>query len=210
MNKKCPLCNEIGNIFYQHKTRLYHQCSGCSAIFVDQSLILSEEDEKSRYEEHNNDVNDKNFQKFVSPITSRVMDDFSPEDKGLDFGAGFAPVITKVLSDNNYNVKPYDPFFQNFPGLLNKTYNYITSCEVIEHFNDPLKEFALLFKLLKPGGKLYIHTWLYSEEIDFHKWNYKDDHTHIFIFHKNTIKWIKEKFEFKDMQISGRLIIFDK
>ena len=206
MNNLCPLCKNLSSIFYQFKKRLYHQCNNCKGVFVDPSLILSSEKEKSRYEEHNNDVNDKRFQKFVSPITNLVQRNFSQEHKGLDFGAGFAPVITKILSDKNYNIKPYDPFFFNNTNLLTDKYDYITSCEVIEHFHDPVKEFRLLKNLLNPGGKIIIKTWLISEEIDFHNWNYKDDHTHVFIFHKNSLEWIREAIGFSLLEADQRII----
>lgn len=207
--KHCPLCKRTSKVFYNFNKRLYHQCDYCSGIFVDPSLILTKENEKSRYEEHNNNVYDKRFQKFVSPITDSVKNNFSENDMGLDFGAGHAPVITKVLSDFNYNIKPYDPFYFNDKSLFQTKYDYITCCEVIEHFNDPPKEFAQLKELLNPNGKLYVMTWLYDESIDFHNWNYKDDHTHVFIYHKNSMLWIKEKFGFTNLKFNNRLITFE-
>ena len=44
--------------------------------------------EKSRYELHKNDVEDKNYQKFVSPITLIILAEFTKESKGIDFGVG--------------------------------------------------------------------------------------------------------------------------
>jgi len=98
---------------------------------------------------HNNDVNDSGYHKFVSPIVNAVLNDFLPEHKGLDFGAGTGPVISKLLTDRNYQIKQYDPYFFNLPELLQKKYDYIVCCEVIEHFYDPDKEFQLLKSLLK-------------------------------------------------------------
>ena len=57
-------------------------------------------------------------------------------------------------------------------------------------------------------GKLYCMTDLYDKSINFHKWYYKNDSTHVFIYHKNTIHWIKEKFGFSNVTIEGRLITF--
>ena len=166
--------------------------------------------EKSRYEEHINDVNDLGYQNFVLPITSSVLKDFSPTDKGLDFGAGTGPVISKILADNNYSIVQYDIFFHNYPDLLKTKYNYIVCCEVIEHFYHPKKEFELLLNLLQPNGKLFCMTDLYNENIDFHKWYYKNDQTHVFIYHKNTIEWIQKEIGFSDITIDGRLITFSK
>jgi len=208
MNNHCPLCNSDSEIFYQFKKRLYFQCKNCSGIFVDKKLIPNKEAEIKRYNEHKNDVNDKNYQQFVSPITSAVMSDFSQEDYGLDFGAGTGPVISKVLKDNKFNIVLYDPFFHNTPSLLKTKYDYIACCEVIEHFYNPPKEFNLLKNLLLENGKLYCMTYLYDESIDFHNWNYKNDLTHVFIYHANTIHWIKKYFGFSKVLIEGRLITF--
>ena len=165
---------------------------------------------KKRYKEHINDVEDKNYQKFVSPITSGIMNDFLTEHLGLDFGAGTGPVISKILTDNNYKIKQYDPFFSNFPELLvEKKYDYIACCEVIEHFHNPKKEFKLLKSLLKKDGKLYCMTELYNEgTTPFKNWYYMNDKTHVFIYHKDTINWITEEFEFSDVVIDGKLIVF--
>ncbi len=208
MENYCPLCKNIGELFYKYKKNLYHQCSNCQGIFIDKELILDHNAEKTRYEEHNNDVNDLNYQNFVSPITSGIMKDFTKSHKGLDFGAGTGPVISKVLEDNDFDIKKYDPFFHNYPDLIENTYDYIACCEVIEHFNDPKKEFILLKNLLNPSGKLYCMTDIYDKSIDFHKWYYRNDATHVFIYQRNTIQWIKEAIGFSKVTIDGRLVIF--
>ena len=210
MNHLCPLCGNTGTVFYQYKQKLFHQCKHCKGIYMDPEKVPVAKAEKERYEEHNNDTNDLGYQNFVSPITEAIFQDFRPKHKGLDFGAGTAPVISKILSDHNYNIKQYDPFFHYYPALLNVQYDYIACCEVIEHFNDPYKEFKLLKNLLLPHGKLYCMTDLYDESIDFHKWYYKNDQTHVFIYHEKTIQWIKEEFDFSAVTINNRLITFSR
>ena len=157
---------------------------------------------------HNNDVNDVGYQQFVSPITSAVLNDYSSEHKGLDFGAGTGSVISKILTDDQLHIKAYDPFFHNDTSLLDKTYDFIVSCEVIEHFYTPDKEFQLLKSLLKPNGRLYCMTDIYHEDINFHDWYYKNDATHVFFYHKQSLNYIKEKFGFRDVAIDGRLITY--
>jgi len=175
---------------------------------MEKSLRLKTEDEKLRYETHNNDVFDIRYQNFVSPITKEILDNFSEDHSGLDFGAGTGPVISKVLKDNNFKIKAYDPFFHKNPKFLDEKYNYIACCEVIEHFYNPKKEFKLLKKILLKGGRLYCMTEIYDESIDFSSWYYKNDPSHVFIYHKKTIAWIKNKFRFSDVNINGRLITF--
>ncbi len=204
----CPLCSGTSTIFYQKNKQLFYKCDNCFGIFLDKSLRPNRNDELLRYKEHNNDINDKRYQKFVLPITSSIIKDFTKNNKGLDFGAGTGPVISKVLKDNNFSIEQYDPFFHNYPDLLNKKYDYIACCEVIEHFYNPGKEFKLLKKLLLQNGILYCMTDIYNENINFDNWYYKNDPTHVFIYHKKTIDWIKENFGFNKTTIKGRLITF--
>ena len=148
---------------------------------MDREFVLDPTAEKSRYDNHNNDVEDKGYQKFVSPITDAILNTYSVDDIGLDFGAGKGPVISKLLKDSNFNIKLYDPFYHNYPKLLDYKYDYIVLCEVMEHFNNPYKEFKKLKSLLKESGSLYCMTSLYNSSIDFKNWYYKNDSTHIII-----------------------------
>lgn len=208
MPNKCPLCKSSAKIFYQSKKRLYHQCKTCKGIFVDERLIPDFETEKKRYLEHNNDINNSGYQKFVSPITSAILNNFTTTDTGLDFGAGTGPVISKILRDNHYSIELYDPFFHDNKDLLNNKFNYIACCEVIEHFHFPEKEFQLLKRLLKPGGKLYCMTSIYNDQINFHTWFYKNDITHVFIYQKETLEWIQKEIGFSKITFDENLIVF--
>ena len=204
----CPLCNGSGNIFYSSKKHTFHQCNVCKGIYLDKEFILNAEEEKLRYQKHNNDVNDKGYQEFVSPITDAIFHNHTNEEKGLDFGAGSGPVIAKILSSKNYNFSLYDPFFHNKPELLKNKYNYIASCEVIEHFHNPYKEFKLLKSILKKGGHLYCMTSIYNKNIDFRTWYYKNDQTHVFIYTKETLDWIAKEFGFISLKINNNFIEF--
>jgi SAM-dependent methyltransferase len=205
----CPLCESKSDLFYQ-KGKTYHICRNCKGIFLNKDYFLSPVSEKLRYETHNNDVNDSRYQEFVSPITINVLNDFNNNHIGLDFGAGTGPVISKILKDNNFQIKQYDPFFFNDKSLLNSKYDYIVSCEVVEHFHNPKKEFELLSSILNKSGKLYIMTDIYDSSINFEKWYYKNDPTHVFLYQNTTFEYIKDSYNFNDCKIQDRLIILDK
>ena len=206
---KCILCNSATKPYFKTKTKKYFKCENCQAISMDFKNFPTKEYEIKRYSEHNNDVNDVRYQNNVSPIDNEVLKDFTPKNNGLDFGCGTGPVITKLLRDKDYPITTYDPFFHNNLEALNKSYSFIVCCEVIEHFHNPLKEFKLLKSLLKPNGKLYCMTDLFSETINFKTWYYKDDHTHVIFYHKNTIRWLKEFLGFSKATVNNRLIIFE-
>lgn len=209
ITSSCPLCGKPGELIHQIKSKKYYQCQNCFGMFVDPNYWPDLKTEKIRYEEHNNDVESVGFQKFVSPITSAILRDYTKNHKGLDFGAGTGPVITKVLKDNDYQIEPYDPLFHNYPELLKHKYDYIASCEVIEHFHYPRKEFKLLKSLLNKKGSLYCMTHIYDEQTTFQNWYYLNDPTHVFIYHKKTIYWIAKTFGFSNVSIKKKLISFN-
>lgn len=208
MNNECLLCGEMGSLFYDKGKQTFFQCPNCKALFVGKNNLPDRQTEKERYEEHNNDVYDPRYQEFVGPIVSAVLSTFSEDDEGLDFGSGTGPVISKLLKDQGYNIVKYDPFFHDTPTVLQRKYDYIACCEVIEHFHHPFQEFELLFRLLKPGGKLFCMTELYDSSINFRSWQYKNDLTHVIIYQEETIQWIQKEIGFSAVETENRLISF--
>lgn len=205
---KCILCKNKLLAFKKWRNKEYLKCSNCNSIMLNPKDYVSLEKERLRYEEHNNDVNDKRYQGFVSPIVNGVLSDYNKESSGLDFGSGTGPVITKLLRDKDYKIKIYDPFFANYKEKLEDKYDYIVSCEVVEHFHNPRIEFKRLKKMLKPGGSLYIMTEIYHEGIDFDSWNYKNDQTHVFFYHRRALEYIKKEYRFDKMEILGNMIVY--
>lgn len=205
---QCSLCGGSSNLFFEMPDKKYHQCGQCSGVFLDQACYVSREAEKKRYEEHNNDVNNPRYQKFVEPVVLKIQEKFSTEHKGLDYGAGTGPVVAKMLEDKGYFVELYDPYFRDNPEALQRKYDFIVCCEVIEHFNAPAKEFARLRSLLTPGGVLFCMTDPYSEDTDFKNWYYKNDPTHVFFYHQKSLLWIKSQYRFSGLKINGRLAQF--
>ena len=205
----CPLCNSIPKLLCEKPKHLFYKCSNCDGIFRPKDTFLTAEDEKAHYEKHNNDVFDERYQTFVSPIVNAILQDFSTEAKGLDFGSGTGPVIAKMLTDKGFQVQNYDLFFANEVSLLKEKYNYVSCCEVMEHFYQPYKEFELLKSLLLPKGKLYCKTAVYNNQKPFENWYYKDDFTHVFIYQPKTLEWIKEEFHFSNLIIKEKLLVFE-
>ncbi|WP_428024598.1 class I SAM-dependent methyltransferase [Arcobacter sp.] len=201
----CPLCSSFSKLFYKNT---HYKCECCTGVFKAKEFHLIGEDEKNIYEKHKNNSSDIRYQNFLSPITNSVLNDKPKSSIGLDFGCGKDSAIIKVLSDNGYKIYGYDLFYLDDKSLLEKKYDYITSSEVIEHFQEPNKEFTLFKSLLKDNGSLYLMTDIYDESIDFDKWYYKNDPTHIFMYQRKTFEWIKEEFGFSRVEIEGRLIRF--
>ena len=209
MNLNCPLCNSTSTLFCEKPKHLFYKCNTCDGIFRPKDTFLTAEEEKEHYEKHNNDVFDVRYQAFVSPIVDAVLKDFSPEAKGLDFGSGTGPVIAKMLKDKGYQVENYDLFFANEPSFLKEKYDYVSCCEVMEHFHHPHQEFELLQSLLPPNGKLYCKTEVYTNQKPFENWYYKDDFTHVFIYQPKTLEWIQKNLRFSKVSVYDKLIVFE-
>lgn len=203
----CPLCSSP---LITPKDIHYHVCDTCKALVKDNKQYLTATEEKAHYECHNNDVEDVRYQNFTMPITQYVLENRLPTDKGLDFGSGTGPVISCMLQKKNYDIVPYDPFFAPNQSALKTTYDYIVCCEVWEHFHHPKLEIDRLTALLKPNGLLLIMTLLYDHSIDFKTWYYRRDPTHIFIYTRDTIKYIAEKNGLNILELSDRLIVLKK
>ena len=207
--ENCLLCNESATVFCEKHNHLFYKCDTCQGIFRPKHTFFDATSEKNHYEQHNNDVNDLGYQKFVAPIVNEILIDFSPKDKGLDFGSGTGPVIAKMLREKDYQVENYDIFFENVPERLTQKYNYISCCEVMEHFHEPLKEFELLHSMLLPNGKLYCKTELFNNQIPFEDWYYKNDLTHVFIYQEETLYWIQKNLQFKKVTVMDKVIVFE-
>lgn len=188
--------------------RRYYSCSDCGGVFLDPRDRLGQEEERARYLLHRNDVYDQGYRSFASPLVEAVAARQERGDKGLDFGAGPGPVASKMLEEMGYETRLYDPFFHDDPAALAASYDYIICSEVMEHFYDPAKEFALLRRRLVPGGRLYCMTEMLRDGVDFARWHYKEDPTHVFFYAERTLRWIAERIAFGGVEAKGRLIVF--
>lgn len=212
MTKTCVICNAEAYFFYQKEASLpmYYKCEHCYCVFEDERYYLSAKAEKERYDAHENDVEDLRYQEFVSPIVKQVKKHFDQQSIGLDFGAGSAPVITKLLEDKGYQLDGYDPYYFPRNDLQENYYDYIVCCETMEHFHFPINEFKWMKKLLKNGGFFFGKTKMIDEQTDFHRFNYKNDQTHVVFYSEKTLQKIKDIIGFKDFYLSDNTIIFTK
>lgn len=204
----CLLCTTEVGCYYQHQTYRYYRCDNCKSVMMDPADRLSPEEEKERYDQHNNDVEDPGYRKFVNPLVQEILKNFHVDAKGLDYGSGPGPVAAVMLKEKGFRVNLYDPFYYPDTGVLKNKYDYIICSEVIEHFHRPVKEFETLKALLHTGGSLFCMTELLQDNIDFANWYYKNDPTHVFFYHPETFEWIKIAFGFSNLRIHNRIIHF--
>lgn len=208
--QKCPLCSSSKiKDFFNDKKRIYLKCSKCNLIFVPEDFLLSPEEEKKRYELHENDPNDENYRYFLSRLFLPMSKLLKPESQGLDFGSGPGPTLSVMFEESGFKMNIYDFFYADDKSVFEKKYDFITASEVLEHLHNPAKEIDLLWSILKPAGYMGIMTKL-AEDIDaFSKWHYITDDTHVSFFSRKTFIWIADKLK-AELEFIGKDVIILK
>ena len=216
----CPLCNsKETKIFHDDNIvnskrfnmgRLYYQCLACELIFLNESMLPNQEIEIKKYNEHTNNPEEEGYRKFLQNLLDPLTEKLRVGDEGLDFGSGPGPTISVIMKERGFNVCDFDPYFNNDLSLLDKSYDFVTSTEVFEHFFKPKESLELVLSLLKDGGILGVMTKLYQNSINFNDWYYRRDATHVIFFTENTFKWIASHYHLKLEILSDNVIILQK
>ena len=210
LSESCPLCNSASIVFYKDEKHLFYECMKCSGIFRSENQRLSDIVEIERYLLHQDPEFDEGYFQFILPLIEKVKSFALRGGLGLDYGCGQHQVLLKNLEREGFKMHGYDPLFLADNKVLRLKYDFIVTCEVIEHFYYPSEEFQNLKNLLVPNGKLICKTDVYDSRVDFSNWYYKNDPTHVFIYRKKTFEWIWENLDFKDVKVEGRVITFSK
>lgn len=207
----CPLCKS-GDISLFHKDDYgtHYRCRVCKLISTDPADLPSPEEEKERYDTHENDPNDPDYRGFLSQLFDPLNKRLEPRSKGLDFGSGPGPTLSVMFEEEGHTVNLYDPFYAFDPGVFEEEYDFITSTETFEHLHHPGKEIDRLWNCLKPGGYLGVMTKLAGDHNQFADWHYKKDLTHVTFFTEDTFRWLADHLNASVEFPDDRVIILQK
>jgi hypothetical protein len=210
---RCPLCESERVSVYHTATRgvpwrlygsderrgeglRFFQCHECSLISKDPTVRATPSQERAHYEKHNNDLANQGYRDHLLMVVTPLASYLPPGALGLDYGCGPVLSIEPLMRELGVACVSYDPIFATRQELLTSdTYDYISCCEVVEHFTDPRREFDRLHAMLKKGGVLGIKTRLVPE--DFSTWWYHRDPTHVVFYSERTFDWIAVYFGFE-------------
>ena len=130
----------------------------------------------------------------------------------LDAGAGSCQ-WKKYFNHTNYESTDFEQIFDqksknlhtficNIKDIPKKKnmYDSILNVEVLEHIDKPLKALKEMYRVLKPGGKLYLTT-PQSEAVHGYPYNY-------FNFTRGGLEWLFKKVGFKKSVIKPKGGIF--
>ncbi len=181
---ECPLCfGKKTELFNQDKVRSYFKCQVCELVFVGRDQLISDIEEKKRYESHQNSETDPAYQNYLFRLASLAAPFIEKGETGLDFGCGRTLVLENILNQMGFLTESYDVYFYPQRVALTKKYDFIILSEVIEHLRSPRTDMLALRSLLNPGGRFFIKTKTYpGDPKSFSQWFYKRDLTHVQFF----------------------------
>ena len=207
----CPLCHaQESELFCKDKTGEYRLCVNCKLVYVLEDEHLDAQAEKARYDLHTNSSEDEGYRKYLKKVSTPVIERISKQACGLDFGSGPGPTLSLLFEEAGHKMKIYDHFYAKDETVLENTYDFITSTEVVEHLYKPSEVLDRLWKMLNVNGLLCILTQPYVKQEAFGTWYYKKDPTHVCFFSLETMQWLALQWKAQLEIISKDIFIFTK
>lgn len=207
----CALCGapSLENYFDDGKHH-YLQCPNCQLVALDSAQRLSLAEERAYYELHENSPNDPGYRKFLSRIADPLIAALNPPAKGLDFGCGPGPTLSRMLEEHGFEMHDYDPAFFPDRTVLKTQYDLITATEVLEHLHNPGQTLKQLLAMIRPGGTLAAMTTFLPEKDQFAQWHYRRDPTHIHFYSVDTFHWVASHYELNASFPAPNVVFFRK
>lgn len=204
----CPLCGEQKAVSHLAGVagRDYLLCGTCDLVFIPPVQQPTADEEKRRYDLHQNTPDDHGYRQFLSQLVEPLAARLPAGANGLDFGCGPTAVPALMLEEAGFRMSRYDPFYAPDRSVLERAYDFVTCTEVVEHFFQPGREWKLLMHVVKPGGWLGIMTYLRDPQMDFAGWWYPRDITHVCFYSRLTFEWLARR-DGLDLEFMGKSVV---
>jgi len=207
----CPLCYSASTRpILSLEQEIYYRCSNCKLVFLPRRFHISAEEEKQRYDLHENDPADPNYRQFLDQMCEPMLKFLSNGDRGLDFGSGPGPTLNLMFEEHGHPMEIYDVFYDDNPDVFDNRYDFITATEVAEHLGEPGNVLQKLWNCLKSGGYLGIMTKRLPDLSDFEDWHYRKDDTHVTFYDEETFRWMANNWNGKIVYMEERVVIIKK
>jgi len=207
----CPLCQSMAvGDFHREPQRDYLRCTVCKIVFVHPAHLPSRSVERRIYDLHQNDPHDPAYRKFLSRLYQPLSKKLRVGAVGLDFGSGPGPTLHLMFEEAGFQTDFYDPNYARDASVFQKTYDFITISEAVEHFHQPGRQLSQLWPLLTPDGWLGIMTQRWDANTGFDDWYYKRDPTHVSFFSISTFEWLARAWDATLEVVGADVVLFQK
>ncbi len=203
-SKSCRLCSsKLEESTTLKNKEIYWHCKNCFFTGLDEKFFLKPEDEKARYDLHENSIVNQGYVDMFEDFISYAITPYKESVKTiLDYGSGPDPVLAQLLKGKGYEVESYDPIY-NKTDLSDKKFDLICSTEAFEHFYQPRKEIHTIKELMKTDSYLAIMTRFMIPLEQFKSWFYKDDPSHVSFYELNSFEFIAKEYGFEIIKNDG-------
>lgn len=191
----CKICGSSTRIIEDVKRCCaYDWCDACEFIALQDAYVLSSDEEKKRYDNHQNTPANTGYVQMLQHFLEQSVYPYHADMKCvLEFGCGPGPVLAAILAAKGYTVDVFDVYYASVAVYEGKKYDVITATEVIEHVRDPLALMRCLRDHMDENGLLAVMTHFHANDpAVFLKWWYHIDDTHISFFTKKTMSVIAD------------------
>jgi len=173
----------------------YFHCPNCQFIQTEKEFWLEE-----AYQETIN-ISDTGYMRrniVLSKVVTTILSLFySPSAKCLDFAGGYG-VFVRLMRDIGFDFYWQDKYTENlfargFEYDEKKRFDFLTSFESFEHFDQPLQEIE---NMLSFSDNILFSTLLYGKNIPQSDWHYYglEHGQHISFYNLTTLKHIAKKY----------------
>ncbi len=170
--RRCNLCDEPGDFdtavdvekvrsnvlrYRDHEFTVW-RCTGCGSLHC-----LEDIDYQQYYSDYpvHHQTSDM-FTRFLfeSRLRMLVEGGLSRQHSILDYGCGNGGFVAYLRERGYQAAEGYDPFTTKFSdeAILRRKYDYVVSCDVIEHAPDTLEHLDQMISLVRSGGIVAIGT----------------------------------------------------
>ncbi len=205
----CRLCFHVVGSKTSIDQTIYEYCEHCVSWQMNENALPKLADEQTRYATHNNKWNDQGYRDYLMKFGATIVAQEQKGAKGVDVGAGIEKVLTRLLNEEELDVKAQDPLYGFNAYDEDELYNFVVSIETVEHFHHPYSEWERMNNAILRNGRMYVATNLLEGTQKFEDWWYVKDPTHVFFYSKITMRYIADIF---NMQVDfyKHLTVFTK
>jgi SAM-dependent methyltransferase len=208
----CHICDKPTDLFIHEKTDItYYHCKACEYIFKSPTCYQAIEEQKVRYDLHENNEADEGYRAYFQRFLDFVLPFVGKPETALDFGCGRSRLLAKLLREKGIECDAYDPLYHPTIAYDSKKYELIVSTEVFEHLHQPKEVFEKLLNRLEEGGYMALQTQFHPNDTEaFKKWYYHQDPTHIVFFTAHTFKVLCKIFGCRFIGDNGKNMVVIK